>query len=233
MNNGLLLFKRFRGKINIQKPRQPHYDRALVSAVTTPTFNKLPLQRNCYDNELRINALKTKPVNPYDTIIAREAANWFKQSKMIAFFHLNSIQSDDMFKVRVALHKHNIHVKIYGKAVLKQALEGTKFETVLPLFEARNCIAFSPNMEINKMLKAVRRTPQLILLAGIVEDQLLSKNELTELATGPNLMQKQMQLVQLLNSVGGSVVNNLQTHQTQLSNLLDLHADGLSKTNQS
>lgn len=33
-----LVSKRFRGKINIQRPRAPHYERARVLAVTQPAY---------------------------------------------------------------------------------------------------------------------------------------------------------------------------------------------------
>ncbi|CAD7079769.1 unnamed protein product [Hermetia illucens] len=215
-------FRRFRGKINIQRPRQPHYERARVVAVTNPIYPAPPTNQNCFKESE--HKLKTKIHNPYNDIIAREVRNWFEQSKMVAIFHENSITSDDLFKVRVALHRENMQLKSYGLAVIKNALENTKFEAVLSLFCSHHSIVFSSEAKVARLLRITKRTPQLILIGGIVENTLLSKNEFTNFASMPSLPVAQAQLVSVLNSAAGQIVNNLESHQKSLVNMLDAHA---------
>lgn len=235
----LLQFKRFRGKINIQRPRAPHYDRALFNAVTAPVYKRPSLVEECAKRHAEPqpslpanathprHALGTAPENPYERIIAREVANWFAHSKFVAIFHLNSISAEDMFAARVQFFKQNMHVKAYNRNVLQMALGETRFANVLPLFDAKSCIVFAPEPRLQQLLRIAKRTPQMVLLAGLIEERLLSRTQLTELAAMPSLDVARAQLVAVLQQAGGNqVVQHLQAHQTQLCGALDAYARG-------
>jgi len=232
--------KCFRGKINIQRPRAPHYDRALFNAVTQPIIPRPSITQECYQKRLEKDFVgKTeKDVNPYEVIIAKEVQNWLNHSKLVAVFHVNSISSDDMFKVRVAFHKENMQLRSYGIEIIRKAMKGNQYEPMIPLFTSKNVIVFSEEQKIGQLLKIVKKAPQLILLAGVVENRLLSKNELVDLSKLPNLTTARAQFVGVLNSVGAGLLSNLQSHQTNLCSLLDLHAkskdteDAASKSNE-
>lgn len=219
-----LQFKRFRGKINIQRPRQPHYERALVNAVTTPIFAKPTVTQKCFNWHQQEAVIQKRIENPYEKLIAKEVANWFDQCKMVAIFHVNSISADEMFKARVAFHKQNMHLKAYGKAIIREAIAGTRYDAILPLFESKNCVVFSPEQKLPQLLKICKKIPQLMLLAGIVEQRLMSKTELSNFATMPSLEMARAQLVAVLQQAGGNnVVSSLQTHQTNLCGSLDAY----------
>lgn len=70
----------------------------------------------------------------------------------------------------------------------------------------------------------------MVLLGGIVENSLLSRNELMAFAQMPSLQVAQAQLVQTLNQAAGTVVQQLQAHQVQLVKVLDVHAKGDATT---
>lgn len=143
---------------------------------------------------------------------------------MVAIFHVNSASGEEMFKITVALHQKQMHLKTYGQGIMKRAIGGTAYETLLPLFRSKYYIAFCDEANIGELLNIVKKAPQLILLAGIVENRLLSKNELVDLSKLPNLTTARAQFVGVLNSVGAGLVSNLQAHQSNLCNLLDMHA---------
>ncbi|XP_017155008.1 39S ribosomal protein L10, mitochondrial [Drosophila miranda] len=226
----VLQFLRFRGKINIQRPKEPHYERARVVAVTQPKYPELPKARSCF--QTRAERTKEQLENPYNEIIAREVRNWLNHSQLVAIFHLNSITADEIFRVRVQLHKQNLHLKSYGRKIIDQAVTGTPYEAIMPLFHSNHCIVFSPNQQqIGALLKITRRVPQMVLLGGIVEKTLLSRNELMAYAQMPNLQGAQAQLVQTLNLAAGQLVQHLQTHQVNLVQVLDVHAKGNGDTN--
>lgn len=109
---------------------------------------------------------------------------------------------------------------------MQLAIGGTKYEPILPLFDTKYCIVFSPEIKVNQVLKILKKAPQLVLLAGIAHDRYLSRNEFVNLSTMPDLQGQRAQFAAVLDSVGGHLVNNLQMHQTQLCSLLDLHAKG-------
>ncbi|XP_013107263.2 large ribosomal subunit protein uL10m [Stomoxys calcitrans] len=220
----LLQFQRYRGKINIQRPRQPHYERAKMLAVTAPRYPEPPKTTTCFEKRTR-----QIQENPYNDIIAREVHNWLLNSKMVAIFHLNSIKSDDFFEARVMLHKQNMQLKMYGQKIVKKAVEGTRFEAILPLFESQPCIVFSPEAKVSQLLKITRKIPQMILMAGIVDDTLLSRSEFMEYAQLPGLQSAQAELVHTLNMAASTLVQNLEAHQKNFVNVLDVYAKGESE----
>ncbi|XP_017126233.1 39S ribosomal protein L10, mitochondrial [Drosophila elegans] len=224
-----LQFVRFRGKINIQRPKEPHYERARVVAVTHPKYPEPPKARSCFKS--RAERTQQQIENPYNEIIAREVRNWLDHSRLVAIFHLNSITADEIFRVRVQLHKQNLHLKSYGRKIIGQAVEGTHYEAILPLFHSNHCIVFSPDHQrIGSLLRITRKVPQMVLLGGIVEETLLSRNELMTYAQMPGLQAVQAQLVQTINQAAGHLVQQLQAHQNSLVQILDVHAKSKGET---
>ncbi|XP_063700374.1 large ribosomal subunit protein uL10m [Culicoides brevitarsis] len=225
-----LQFLRFRGKINIQRPQKNSYEKARFLAATMPVLPKPAYNQRCIDYALRDQKMKEVVDNPYNLIIAREVRNWFDHSQMICIFHLNPISQEDLFNAQVAFHKQGMKLKSYGKKILQLAIGGSKYETILPLFDTKHCIVFSPEIKVNQVLKIIKKHPQMILMAGIAYDRYLSKNELVALGTMPDLQTQRAQFAALLQSAGQQVVSNLQQHQTQLCSLLDMHAMGSEQT---
>lgn len=56
----------------------------------------------------------------------------------------------------------------------------------------------------------------LLFTAAIYERKFISKDELTYYSTIPNLQTAQSGLVHTLNSIGGQILNQLNSHQTNL-----------------
>lgn len=176
-----------------------------------------------------------KPVNPYERIIAREVFNWFEHSKFVAIFHQNSISQEELFKVRVELHQKGIALKSYGGNIMRQALGGTKYENTLPLFDTPFCVMFAPETKhVKDIQRVTKKVPQLILLAGVLENRIMSRTEITKYAAMPSLEIAQAQLCNVLNSAASSLVHNvLDGHQKQLVQILDVHKENLAKGNES
>lgn len=213
---------RYRGKINIQRPRKPHYERARINFATAPLIE--PTYERC-----RMKLTGKKKIiekGPYSLIIAREVRQHFENSKVVAFFHMNPIKAEPQFDAQVAFHKQGMKLKAYNKNILQLALEGTKFEPILPLFQSSSSVVFSPEPKLPQILKISKKIPQMILLAGYAEERYLSKNELVALAQMADIQVTRAQFAAVLDSVGGQLVQNLQAHQTNLVSLLDLHAKG-------
>ncbi|XP_055598082.1 39S ribosomal protein L10, mitochondrial [Uranotaenia lowii] len=218
----LVCFKRFRGKINIQRPRAPHYERARVLELVKPVYKLPDFNAPCLEE----NAAKAiqKVDNPYETIIAREVRNWLEHSKMVAFIHLNSIKQEDFFKVQVALHRYQMKVKMYSKSVIKLAVDGTKFEAIKPLFDTKTVLIFCPDeSKIKQLLNVLKKTPQFILIAGIAHGRFMSKNEFVDFASMPDLTTTRAQLAAVLDSAGAKVVSDLESHQNQIVGMLEAY----------
>nr|CAD7458907.1 unnamed protein product [Timema tahoe] len=125
----------------------------------------------------------------------------------------------------VALKKQDMHLKIYGRSTLKMAVENTRYEVVLKLFESHNLVVFSAEPQVGKLLKLLKKIPQLALLAGIVDGQFLSKNELVRYSALPDLQTSRAGLVTVLNSMPAQIVHNLNHHQQTLVGHLQQHLE--------
>ncbi|XP_047108347.1 39S ribosomal protein L10, mitochondrial [Schistocerca piceifrons] len=219
-------------RVNVQRPAKPHYEKAKVLAVCEPRYPKfnygLSLEVTCR-KQTELKSKKIKEENPYELIIAKECLHWFNKSKMVAFFHANPIKGEDQFKARVMFHKHNMAIKQYGPNVIKYALENTKYSAVLPLFQSRTAVVFSPELQLAQLLKISKRIPQLILMTCIAEDRLLSRNEIVMYSNLPDLTTARAGLVATLNSAVSQVLSNITHHQRTLVSHLQKHAELLQK----
>lgn len=161
--------KRSRGKINIQRPRKPHYLRGVVNQFMMPFYPSLnkdkQLEELCHK---AINATRRKELqetsNPYQRIIARDVRNWFDKSKLIAICHRNSMTQEDIFELRVALMKANMDYKQYSRTIIKLALSGSPYTATLPLYNAPFGIVFGLDTNVTDFQKIVKKFPQIILL---------------------------------------------------------------------
>lgn len=168
-----------------------------------------------------------KKGNPYEVILGREVRNWFEHSQMVGVFHVNPISGEDFFNARVAFHKNGMQLKKYGIAVMNNALQDTKFEVLLELQKSKTfATAYVFSTEHNNIatvMKLIKKIPQMHLLCGIIEDRLLSKNELVEYAKMSDINIARSQLVNVLNMAASQLVQNLESHQSNLVNILDAH----------
>lgn len=161
--------KRFRGKINIQKPKPSHYERQRFYALAKPWFISKYKGKTtvdlCRGFDEKIWG-RNEEENPLQRIIANELRDQFYKSRLIAFLHANTLSSDDFFNARVLYHRQNMKLEKIGRKTLEMAVEGTPFEAVLELFISRNMIVFSPEPEVQKLMRVTKRVPQLILLGN-------------------------------------------------------------------
>lgn len=228
--NVLVQSKRFRGKINIQRPKPPHYERKLFNAVTEPIYEWVPLVADCRKKQIeRINTKATvEEPHPYERILAREFREAIDASEMQLVCQKNSIIVYDNFKFQVALRNVGVTLKAYNKKIQRFALKDTKYANLLKLTEVPSCYLLGPPSAIPAVLKILRKTPQMILLGGIIGDRMLSKNELVNYSQLPDIQVVRAQFAATLHSAaGGQLVNNLQAHQSNLCYLLDAHAKAL------
>lgn len=170
---------------------------------------------------------KKNEVNPYEVILAREVKNWFDHSQMTMALHVNSLKGEEFFNARVAFHKNGMQLKKYGSKTLELALTNTKYEELLCLSKTSSfSTAFIFSLEhkkISTVLKIIKKIPQIHLLCGVIDDRLMSKNEIVDYSKMPSIDVARSQLVNILNMAASQLVQNLKTHQENLVKVLDAH----------
>lgn len=235
----LIQCKRFRGKINIQRPRPPFYTRKLYNAVTEPVYPFKTAVDLCQEKRTAQKAQKQltleEGLHPYQKILAKELGDEFGSAKMVLLCQKNSMDAFEFFNFRVAMHKKNIKTKASGRKLIHAAIKDTKYSSMLPLLmqTPHNCILFSDEWNVDDALKILKKSTKVILLAGSLGDHYMSKTQLENYANLPDLTTLRAQFVATLNAAGGQLYNNLQTHQSNFVYMLDAHADALKSQTKS
>ncbi|CAH0748861.1 unnamed protein product [Diatraea saccharalis] len=158
--------------------------------------------------------------NPFERILATECLNWFNTSKMVVFLHMNSISMEYKTPIFATLKKNDMHLRTYGKKIVNMAIKGTRYEAVNCLFTSHQNIIFGQPDKADKLLKVLKKAPQMVVMGGIVYDRLMSRNELLQFSQLPNLDVARSQLCAVLDSAGSCLVGQLnQSQQTLVSNL--------------
>ncbi|XP_045458772.1 39S ribosomal protein L10, mitochondrial [Melitaea cinxia] len=223
----LIVAKRFRGKINVQKPRKPHFEKQLLIDISKPYYgppkNSVPEITLCAN--INKKSYKREIDNPFERILAKECLDWFNTSKMVVFLHVNSISMEDKTPVFAALKKNDMHLRTYGKKIVSMATKGTRYEVINQLFTSHQNIIFGQPENAAKMFKILRKAPQLVVMGGIIEDRLISKNDLVEYSKLPSLDIVRSQLCSVLQSAGSCLVGQLNQNQQMLVSHLEKHVE--------
>lgn len=155
--------KRYRGKINLRKPKI-YFKKRVLNELLTPFFinpNKdKTLEQFCEETRTE----KVEPLGIYDTIIAREVRNWFDNSKMVAVLHVNSIMELDVFDIRVELFKENMHYKRYGSHIVHDMIKNSPYESLAPLISNYTGFVFSSEMKIPTVNKIIKKSKKMYIL---------------------------------------------------------------------
>lgn len=200
-----------------------------MEAVCRPIYKRTPIVELCRERQTAKREEAREEMHPFSRILANELRELFDTSKMILICHKNSINAYDLFNFRVALHREGVSFTMRGKKIVEAAIGDSKFRTLLPLFRADNCMLFSQNTNVDGVLKVMKKTPQVLLLAGVVEDRILSRSQLEEYANMHDLDTVRAQFAATLFCAGNQIVSNLQAHQSNLCYLLDAHSQILSE----
>lgn len=227
-------------KINIQRPRAPHYLRALMYAATEPVYPRVTAVDKCQEKQKQKNAKKKQQeyaeknpelLHPYHRLLKNQMYKHFDEAKMVLICHKNSMSGDEFFKFSVACFYKNIQVKTYGSQIVRSALQDTRFEAMLPVLTSspHACLLFSNEWNVRDALQITKKMSKVVILCGSLGDRFLARTELEQFSMLPDITTAQAQFVATLNSIGSQLVNNLQAHQTNLTQLLDARADSLKE----
>ncbi|XP_046675355.1 39S ribosomal protein L10, mitochondrial-like [Homalodisca vitripennis] len=235
INRGALrITVRNSSRVNVQKPRPPHYNRAKIEHLTRPKYFErgerdawfIPSVSQCIkEKEEELKRSRKEEDNPYERLLAKDLRNWFLNSKLIAFFHCNPIRFDDRFEAEVKLRKEGMYLKKFGRHTVNMALEGTPYISVMPLFITHTEMVFCSEPKVSELLKVAGKLRQHVLLAAVVEDRLMSVSQLRALSDVKDLTTARARLVGVLNTAQSQLVSGLTYHQTSIAEGLRQYAE--------
>lgn len=148
--------KRFRGKINIRKPKI-FYKKAVVNQIVKPIYINphagKSLEELCLNR--RVSSVK-RELSPYEKIISREVRNWLDKSRMTACLHVNSMPERDVFDVKVPLFRANMYLKRYSSNIVLDAIRDSPYQGITPLIGKYTWFVFSPDVNVAPLQKIIR-----------------------------------------------------------------------------
>ncbi|KAL7637087.1 UNVERIFIED_CONTAM: hypothetical protein RMT77_012845 [Armadillidium vulgare] len=220
--------------VDLRKPRT-HWRRILAMRVAKPKYKKryeiLPIDELCTNALIHKSKLENEGIHhPYLKILAKEHYETIDNAKVVAIFHAGPYQQDDFHEFLLDLHDINLARMEHRKRTIDIALEGSKYEPLLRLFET-SCFVFTSDEVINfsKLLKVSKKYTFSNLISGIYEGRVLSVTDFKTLADNPNIKSYQSQLSGLLATPGQMLATNLQYHQQQLCSALTRYIEDKKK----
>lgn len=220
----LLTTVRYRRKPNIQRPKIPHFDKALMMKVTKPVYPNLMRhydpQDLCQERQEWKADISATETTIYEKLLAKECYDKISSANSVAFFHKNPSNGDNERKMYISMYKMGFKLDQYGNKIMRLAFTDTPYSAALALCTSTTTFATSENTNFAKLIKMLKRTNYLVLLGGIVEGELLSRSELDWYSSLPNIDGVRSQLVATLSSPAARVTHSLSHHQHTLSQTL-------------
>ncbi|XP_071942206.1 large ribosomal subunit protein uL10m-like isoform X2 [Antedon mediterranea] len=212
-------FIRTMKSVNTRKKKPMHIMRAKLMKVTE--WREKPDYRPAGLLCDRIAAKKIVEVEPEENLAlefeAREFYKLLSSSKMVAVFHNNGINMQTKTNLQKKLMKANIQVHIIANDAAKLGTDGTEFANMQRLFIGSNLYAVSDKPNVKELLKATRKVPSILLIGGLLENQLMSFADLEQFGSLPSLDIMQSQIVSTLSSSISTTSRYLQTNQQMLA----------------
>lgn len=212
-----------KGSFEPRKYREPDYDKKLLLAVCQP--QKIMDTRPQWDRCSKLNMVTEKFIHPYEKLLANDLIDDLETSRMAIFLHRNTLNTDDHITYKNILFKNDFLFRIYNNSTAHYAFKGTKYEHLIPLHVSGNALIIekpgreSNELRISQLLGLLRKMHSLIPMYGIVDGNIVSKDDLQFLAQN-SAQQLHYQLSSIIAASSAKVASNISHHLSRLSNNL-------------
>ncbi|XP_039275371.1 39S ribosomal protein L10, mitochondrial isoform X2 [Nilaparvata lugens] len=132
-------------------------------------------------------------------------------------------EKEEDLHTKIRFKREGMILKNSSKHLLKLAIGNSKYEPILQLFTFHQTIIFSPEPKVDVLFKLLKKTPKLILMAGIVDGYLASVKHLNDWCRLRDLETARSELVSVLNIGAQRIVADLSQQQRMLVGQLDQH----------
>lgn len=151
----------------------------------------------------------------------------FGSASSVVVTHYSGLTVSEITDLRVQMRNAQAHFKVTKNRLARRALEGTKFEGLLPLFEGPTAIAYSddPVAPARVAVKFAKDNDKLVVLGGALDDKVLNETEVKALATLPSLDEQRATIIGLLQAPATKIAGVLQAPAGQLARVLAAHAE--------
>lgn len=213
-----------RSNFTTRKAKNKVLPRRIFEIVTQPILPEMlepPLKECSYKNFQKLKAERAvEEENLYEQFLVRQCQKMFSDNKMIIVCGRLPATKRDTMLLGKAYKRSDFNMQMWSNEIVKKTIADSKWENLNPVITQHNCFITSPDIRVKDALKIAKKTPQIFVMAGIIENYLLSKDELAHVATLPSHDQLLGQTVWLLGSTAGKTHSLLSSHQQELSRSL-------------
>lgn len=151
----------------------------------------------------------------------------FLQAGLVVVGHYQGMTVDETTALRVEARKEGCGFQVTKNRITKIALEGTKFESLAPLFKGPTAMMFSadPVAAAKVSSKFAEKNDKFILVGGALGENFLDVEGVKALAKLPSLDELRGKLVGVLQAPASKVAMVLQAPAGQLARVLKAYAE--------
>ena len=150
----------------------------------------------------------------------------------VLVLHYNALDAKEWTDFRYEMKQQKADVKVFPNKLTCKFLSDTKYQNMNPLFRTDTALAFGNEFDLKKVLKLLNANTKIELIGGKIDDALYNRQQIIEYSKLPSLEEARGELLQILQQPAQSLSRSLQSNQSQLSLLLQTHADGDTKSDE-
>ena len=150
-----------------------------------------------------------------------EMSKQFENSKAVMVTHYQGLTMPQIDELRSKMREHGIIFKITKNRITKLALEKTRCKDLAGLFTGPTAVAFSEDAIISARIlsKFAKDNENLKLIGGIMENEVLDKAGVQNVATLPTLDEARANIVGILNAPASKLVSILLARSEKMGSL--------------
>ena len=145
----------------------------------------------------------------------------FENSKAVLITHYQGLSMSQLDELRAKMREHDIKFQITKNRITKIAIEKTRCKDLSNLFTGPTAVAFSDDAIISARIlsKFSKNNENLKLLGGIMENEILDKVGVQNIANLPTLDEARAKIVGILSTPASKFVSILLARSEKMSNL--------------
>ena len=150
-----------------------------------------------------------------------EMSKQFENSKAVMVTHYQGLTMPQIDELRSKMREHDIIFKITKNRITKLALEKTRCKDLANLFTGPTAVAFGEDAIISARIlsKFAKDNENLKLIGGIMENEVLDKAGVQNVATLPTLDEARANIVGILNAPASKLVSILLARSEKMGSL--------------
>lgn len=160
--------------------------------------------------------------NAYEAIYVGELLDNMKSHKMVALLHFNNIDTRGYRKAWQTARKLKCQLETYEPVMVSTALKNTPWENLMFFLKGTNAndgqrFLFSADIDAANFLQFEKKIAGAYLMATVVENRILDREQLQQLAKMPPKEMLLGETLAILNSPAQKMTSLLQNNQQELS----------------